>query len=377
MEEHAILSASGAHQWAYCSGVLTQCADIPDLESEDARQGNAAHWVFFEVLSSFGGPEVSSKSTRDYIGKAAPNGYIVDEDMANGAHMYIMRVLKKCNEVGGLSKLQIEQRLPGNIIHADCGGTPDTFFVIGTVAYLFDFKYGFRAVSAYGNLQMVCYMCGIIELYPQVESFQVMIVQPRCYTHDGPIKIWNPTRQELSTYGARLKTAAILARSDHAFLATGPHCRDCRAVATCPASTTAGLNAIDVADMPHRDDIPLNALGNYIDNLERAGEIIRHKLKALEAHAIDVIHAGKVIPGKAVDQSQSKLKWLDTRTTKDIKMLGLMTGTELTKEVPVTPTQAKAAGVPDQIIKTYAKRDAGAFILVDNDGKRAEEIFGK
>ena len=131
MSEHAPLPASGAPIWGNCSGHILARADYPDFETEDTRRGTAGHWVAAVVLQSYtatdGRPLLNCAKL---VGQTAPNGYVIDDEVADGAQVYVDDVLQVCQQTGGLRSLLIEHRVFMPEIHQHNWGTLDTALVL-------------------------------------------------------------------------------------------------------------------------------------------------------------------------------------------------------------------------------------------------------
>ena len=113
MSEHApLLPPSSAGQWGNCSGSAIAQASVPNVETEANRIGTATHWVGESTLAVWKVDRSGKLLCSDFIGKAAPNGVVIDRDMAEGAQVYVDDVLQVAQKHGGLRALLIELQSP-------------------------------------------------------------------------------------------------------------------------------------------------------------------------------------------------------------------------------------------------------------------------
>ena len=190
----------------------------PDEETEQSREGTAAHWVGEQVLRSYQTEFVDWCA--NYIGQAAPNGVIINEEMAEGADLYVKDVLKVCQEGGYLQAMRIEQRVVIPRVHEELNwGTPDCviFAVDKGKLIIWDFKYGRVAVENRKNWQLIEYAIGALDeitggngLDDQHLQVEMRIVQPRAFHVDGSCRGWTVTGSDLRSYANRLKASADL-----------------------------------------------------------------------------------------------------------------------------------------------------------------------
>jgi len=259
IEEHAILAPSSAPQWGNCSGSVMASRHAPDLDSEESRRGTAAHWVGSETLESHKRGE--PRHCWDLVGKVAPNGVVIDEEMAEGADVYVSDVLAVAEEYGMVSEMMIEKRVAMPQIHAQNWGTLDCALAIlrQRVIYLWDYKNGHREVLSRFNLQFIDYMAGLVNELgingQQDQHIRVVMraVQPFCYKAKGPVDEWSCMLSDLRGHFNQLASKAHEALTSPS-LSTGPWCRDCHAVKTCSAARRASYNLIDYASAPYEMD---------------------------------------------------------------------------------------------------------------------------
>src|SRR5437868_4163827 len=79
MGAHSILPPSGAGTWRHCAMWVAMNQIYPQPDTPESLEGNAAHWVFAEMLAC---RQVAE-------GHAAPNGVIVTDEMLEGAELVV------------------------------------------------------------------------------------------------------------------------------------------------------------------------------------------------------------------------------------------------------------------------------------------------
>lgn len=382
---HAIISPSSNYRMVPCPGSVKAQQHFPETEdTEESKNGTASHWVGSKVLQAYksGSGEILHTA---YIGRTAPNGVIITDEMAEGAESYIIEVLRVAQRCGGLKSLYIEERVDIPQIHASLSwGTPDAWIYdrVNGIVYIFDYKYGHRFVEVYENWQLISYTLGVLNLVlgdytglaDQNIKVAMCLVQPRYFQSDT-VRYWEVMASDLRAHTNILKMAAENALSDNPTIESGDHCRDCRARHSCEASQRAAMASIDIAQGITLVEYPAAALGVEIELLQRAFNAIKFRLTGLETHALTRIKKGESIPGLRATETYSRLSW--GKSVQEIKMLGDLMGIDLAgKPTVITPTQAIKKGIDENVIKGYSDRTKTGLKLDINTGEFAKRIFG-
>lgn len=353
-----------------------------DPETEDNRIGTATHWVGESMLHSACAKEWKAPTIHDYIGKIAPNGVVIDAEMADCAYLYYRTVMNTAGH-GHLGILNIEKRVAAERVHPDCWGTPDADLYVGTdkTLYLWDYKHGHRSVVPYENPQLVIYLIGRMKEYGLIDTETrcvVTVVQPRCYDGRGPVRTWTVNAAELRGQVNQLSAAAHEALGPNPQLRAGLHCRDCAARFECPANLQSTMWYADYA----QDSVPMTisdvALAYEIQVLQKASSMVKHRLDALESEALARLRRGALLPGFNAEQGYGNKAW--TVPTADVLGIGDVFGVDLRGEPSVlTPTQSiaefKAAGLDPQLLNGLYDRRKTAMKLVVDDGESARRAF--
>ena len=205
---------------------------------------------------------------------------------------------------------------------------------------------------------------------------EITVVQPRNYDRVGPVRTWRVPLVELRAHRNILRHAAEQAMSDNPPLRAGDHCEHCEARALCPANQDAGYRIADRAQIaiPH----PLNAtqLGAELRRLDAASAVLNARVEALRAEALARLRRGEPVAFYAVEHPAGRLSWHAGSET-DVIAFGDALGKDLrAPPKPITPTQAKAAGIPAELVDAYASRPRGEAKLVPLDPSKPQRIFG-
>lgn len=365
-EGHAFLAPSGSPQWGPggCPASARMQAAYPeDVESEKAREGTAAHFYVSEALLGREHP----------AGTVAPNGVPINAEMISCGTDYLRDIrdtMKSAPDV----VLRVEQRVtmtrmisPGN------WGTPDAYVVDywNRRVHLWDYKYGHRYVDAFRCWQLIDYLIGIVETenIPDIETwtFTQTIAQPRNYHPDGPLRCApDITGAQLVTLAEELRVAAEAALGPTSPFKTGDHCRDCTARHACPALQKVAMSCVDMSFCAQPVDLTANAQSVELAIIRAAIKRMGARAEGLEASLLGCIRSGANVPFHKAEYSFGREKWKDDTNAQDVFAVGDMFGVDLRKkQEPITPAQAKKAGVDASVIDTYAHKPRGALTLVE------------
>ena len=385
LPEHAPLAPSSAPQWGRCSGSMLAQADIPNPDTEQTREGTAAHWVMAEVLEAAKRGEDTHAAA--FIGKTAPNGVIIDDKMAEGAQVMCDDVLSVCERLNCLDRLLIEYRVSMQRIHPQNWGTLDAAVYLPErrTLFIWDYKHGHRDCQPKDNLQLVDYMAGLVEKYEidgatdQITTFVARIVQPFCYYADGPVKEWSAKLSDLRAHWNILADKAAEAFSNPK-LTTGSHCRDCRAVGKCAATRKARYNFIELVNEPYEMDAmsgPDLRIERQI--LQDGVAVAKARLEAIEDELQHRVTQGDTTTGLTVQSKPGRLEW--SCEPAKARALCAQFGVDISKDVVLTPTQSKSAApkevrpLLEQVMADYTRRPAGSLKLVEAENSIGARAF--
>ena len=379
MSDHApLLPPSGAPQWGNCSGSAIAQASVPDVETEANRIGTATHWAAAVALEVWKHPVTDGASVwTDCVGKAAPNGVVIDRDMADGAQVYVDDVLAVAQKHGGLRALMIEHKVHAPQIHAENWGTLDCAMWLPDdgLLYIWDAKFGHRNNRARENLQLINYAAGLVnELQIDGHAEQHItvvfrIVQPFSYHGDGPVNEWRCLLSDLRPYWNQLHAAATEVYANPT-MSSGVWCRDCPAVGRCATARAAGYNLIDYTSQPYDIDTMTGAeLATERAILTTGLAAVRARLDAIEADLHHRIAGGAADTGLVIQSTRGRVKW--SIPTAQAVAFGVAFGVDISKPGAMTPTQAEKAAPTElrpafkEALAAVTERPAGGTKLVD------------
>lgn len=371
---HAILAPSSAPQWAHCSASVAAQAGLPDVETPENRVGTAAHWVVSETLIAR--KNGLPKTCDFFIGKQAPNGVVIDEEMAEGAQVMVDDVCKVCEQMGAYSELLIEERVYMPRIHKDNWGTLDAALYLPDrkVLFIWDYKHGHRYCEAEGNFQLINYIEGITERFgidgylDQQITVIAKIVQPFCYhSPGGPIQDWTIRLSDLRSYWNILQSKAHEALNDPK-LSTGVWCRDCKALGRCSAARKAQYNFISLLNQPFQmDSMSTHDLAVEKNILQDNLAVAKARIEALEDELDHRIRNGFDNGGYTLEVTPGREVW--AIPSAQAAALFQNFGTDISKSDVLTPRQslqktpANLRHLAAAIIKQFTTRKSTTKIV--------------
>ena len=352
--EHAVLSASGAHRWAYCTGSRKAEEGLPDTTSPAAAEGTEAHTLASETL-------IHGDKLLDRYD---------DQEMAENVRVYT----DYCRQVGAhADTVLIEHKVDYSDWVPDAKGTLDYCAIKDGTATLVDLKYGHYEVSAQNNLQGTCYDLGVLAdlgFIFNIDTFVFVIVQPRLDRIDE----WSISVPELLKRGEWLSQRAEEAMTDDAPRTPGEsQCRFCKAKATCGAlqkltADTLMVEFDDLAAAANPDTLTEEQLAKALSNKA----LIVGWLEAVERQARTKLEAGETFPGWKLVAGKANRRWVDEdkALTALARLLGGRKNATTTKIL--SPAQAeKALGKDNRVrITKHITTPVGSPSLAPADDPR-------
>lgn len=369
--EHATIAPSSLHRLVPCPGSLAMSAPFADrAQSEAAAEGEAGHWVAYCYALYAQGEEI----TLPVLGDKTPNGIAVDEDMLDGAAMYV----EALEHFEGTAETMVN--IPS--IHAEqCFGTPDfwQYHEPSRTLRITDYKYGKRYVEVFENYQLAAYASGIMDslkLDDQATVVEFLIVQPRCYHQDGPVRSWTAGASMLRNLINQCHHAAGLALSSAPPLRTGAHCLDCPAAGNCVPLAKAGAAVLEFADTVELVSMSPAEVGVRLSLIEAGRDVLRAIAAGLEEQALGHVRAGKPVPNWHLGHSNPRQIW--NVPMAQVKALGQLYGLDLVKEEPaLTPKQAITKKIPKGLVDKLSFTPNGKARLEQDSTVRTRKIFSK
>lgn len=371
---HSILPPSGAAAWRRCGLWVAMNQAYPKPDTPESMEGNAAHWVFAEMLA---GRIVCE-------GLIAPNGVVVTEEMIEGGELVVETVRTRIP----VSKwLHVEEPVTIERVHPQCWGTPDiwAFTPFPPVLEVIDYKFGHRFVDEYENDQGIAYIAGLIGrvadeisegpgAFDQHLKVNFTVIQPRCFYKGSPVRTWSIMASELRGHINALTMAAEIALAPNPPAVTNSECGDCPGRHACPALQKAAYYDAEFAVKSSPVELPPAAASLELKMLERSLERLQSRVEGMREAVATYIRQGHSVPWHRAEQGYGRQQW--TMPTDQVLVMGLLMGVDLSKPGVKTPKQAQKSGVDEAVIKAYSVTPLGSLKLVPDNPADARRVFG-
>lgn len=352
-----VTRASAASQWIYCHEAAWLAPLYPKPEGTAAREGTAAHYLAEQVLKG------AVPST--LINTPAHNGVIISDDMVDPVMTYVDHV--RSHGPGYWVEQAIEIQFSVGKVTGTCDGASFNFNEIDGTLYIDDFKYGYAPVDVFENWQLIIYAMGVFIKYGSntpIQRVVMSIIQPRAYHHDGPIRTWTITKDQLNEYFVKLSHTVESIHSDSRQCTSGHHCRYCDALAFCPTAKQSCMNAVDVVMNAIPDTDTPQQIAELLDVLTYASKTIQHTLDAVTARAESSILSGVPVPGYNFEPGRGKRRFIDPQQAIDTARVF---GVDVTTTKPVTPAEAERRGLDKSVVNSLTVTPSTAPKLVKRD----------
>lgn len=371
---HADLGASSADRWMACPGSVRLTKGLPNVDTAYTREGTAAHALAEKCLTENLNPGT-------FIGMQIA-GEEVTEDMAEAVEIFVDYVREICQTTDPLgSAIEVRRVWIEKQFNLEKLGPPEPMFGTADVAIYLpsrrrlcipDYKHGKGyAVDAVGNKQLLYYALGAVlaveeEIGPgHIDDIELTIVQPRGSHKDGIIRTWIVKYDDVIDFAGELLERAQATQDPNAPLNPGPHCRFCRAIATCPAQLQ---QAQQIAQLEFAPDGALVLppapetlpMGTIVQILEKA-DLVEKWIKGVRLHAISELQAGRVVPGYKLVEKRP------TRKVKDpAEMIAWMEAGGYTPEQYNHAPELKSPAQLEAVILGGKKKKKGQEVLPPN-----------
>lgn len=324
------LPPSAAKAWSGCFGweaMQKQAIKLP--KSEEQLMGDEAHEQAARLI---------------HTGEA-PSGLTPDLELA---------VLDYAADVKATipATHHIEETLVGSGPIGD--GACDAWHYDGITLTVWEAKFGHSPVFAFLNEQLTIYAFRLIQFVkPEPKRLVLKVIQPRCFTKP-PVDIWEPSIDQVRKYH---QTLVDLAHKQGGMAKPGSYCAKCDARTVCPAAIDYGLEVLSMLKRPLATAYGPKEAGNLLALFRDGFEHVKSLKNAYEAQIEHQIKSGERVERWGLKPTGDRVKW--KAGIDEVKALGGLLGIPLTRETPVTPKQAIAAGVPEEIIEPYVERLSG------------------
>ena len=373
---HSVIPPSGAGTWKLCALWVAMNQAYPQPDTPESLEGNAAHWVFAEMLAR---RPVSE-------GMQAPNGVFITDEMVEGGELVVDTVRARM-PVDRFGQPRVEEAVAIPCIHPQCWGTPDiwAFSASPLVLEVIDYKFGHRFVDEYENDQGVAYIAGIVDvlsavfgedpgLFDQRLKVNFTVIQPRCFYKGSPVRTWSVMASDLRGHINQLTMAADIALAPNPPAVTNPECRDCPGRHACPALQQAAYYDAEFAVKSSPVELPPAAASLELKMLERSLERLQARVEGMRETVAAYIRQGHSVPWHRAEQGYGRQQW--TMPVDQVLAMGSLMGVDLSKPGVLTPKQAIKSGVDEAVIKAYSITPLGSLKLISNNPADARRVFG-
>ncbi len=387
MTEHSPLGGSGAYRWMPCPGSVALSHGVPDEKSEYATLGVAAHKLGEHCL-------LENEDAWRMVGEAVYEGEIVppgpsvedlpyperaisiDKSMADAVQVYLnaVRSTHPSFELG--FNAWVEQEFHAPEIHKLCWGKVDFAFldVAKRTLDVWDYKHGAGiVVEVIVNPQLMYYGCGILDelnLWEEVDLVNLHVAQPRGFHHDGPIRSWSISTDDLWDW---MNDTLVLAM-DRAMASrdttSGEHCRFCPARArACPQLAKDFDELEEMLKMfDEKDAAPKLThaqVGRFLDLLD----VAKIAGKAAGKIGFGYAMAGEDVPGRKLVKQRANREWKPEAEAELKERFG---GKAYTEPELKSPSQIEGFSGGEKMTARHAfKPDKGLTLARDDDVRMA------
>ncbi len=398
--EHALLSASSAKKWLYCTPSAVLEDSIPEEESDYAKEGALAHSICELKLSKlFTDKNMSDRTYKSRLKKLQADR-LYQPEMDGFTDEYADYVSSIAFGFPAAPFVAIEKRLDYSPWAPEGFGTGDCIVIYGNDMHVIDFKYGKGVpVAAEGNPQMALYGLGAWNEYGMlfsVENVHFHIVQPRIPNNSS----WATTLKELLDWGELfVKPRAALAYEGKGEFRPADYCSGdktnycqegfCKAYGRCRATADKNMALMEDARDPETGIGREMALlsNEEVGRILKKAQFLRAWVNKLEDYALSELAKGGKIPGWKIVEGRSNRELSDAdKAFAELKAAGYEESV-LYNKVPVALTELEKLVPKDkraELLAPYIIKPQGKPKLAPEDDKRpamqmqarAEEAFG-
>lgn len=300
-DQHALLTASGAHRWLACPPSATLEAGLPESSSQAAEQGTAAHelaeWKLRRALRD----APTTRPVSDW--HDAEMDTLTDDYVA-----FVQERLRDVRQVCADPQVLIAQLLDFSHVVPGGFGTGDCVIIAEPRLHIIDLKYGQGVlVEAENNPQLMLYALGALHAFGSlydIDQVAVTIYQPR----RSNVSTWTISVAELEAWADQVvKSRAALAAAGDGEFTPGEWCRFCKLAPTCRARAEANLALarLEFAPPAQLTDAEISEVLTQLSELKAWASDV-------EAYALSLaVNQGKTWAGFKLVEGRSIRKYTD------------------------------------------------------------------
>lgn len=340
---HGRYSPSQADRFFECPASVKMLAKVPPRPSSVyAVRGTWAHEVIEHAIRSNIQDATEAVSSHDvHFATDFDRGDIAAIDTALD---YIYEKRDELDLTYGDAVLCAETKIEFNFADGEADGHCDVFIYsrIGKLCYVIDYKHGAGVTkSVKGNRQVKQYGAGLafgknspLAGLPDVMewTFVMVIIQPRAFHIEGPIREDTLSAYDLRDYMIKLQDKIAECESDAAPLIAGEEqCYFCDARFNCPAydkkaltvasETFSSVRDVSAPGLPDPRQFDAARL-SYISTLL---PMLKDWIKTFESYRDEQVLAGVQVAGWKVVETQARREWWGDPMTQ-VKSLASLIG---------------------------------------------------
>ncbi len=373
---HALLSASGAHQWMHCTPSARFGEQFPDTTSSFAEEGTLAHAVG-EILTRFILGKISEDEFEEKFRILAHSPYFTKEmqDYMERYGDFIHETLEEARFSCDNAFAELEVKLDFSTWVPEGFGTADCIIVAEPTLEIIDLKYGQGVqVVAENNPQMRLYALGVLDRYDliyDITHVKTTIYQPRV-SHKPSTEVL--TVEELLEWAeTEVQPKAELAyRGEGKFQPSLDACRFCKGKQVCRERSSQYTQIC----MPFwaKEDKKTALL-----TVEEAGKIliyaseIRAWLKDLEDLMVSTLENQEPVEGWKLVHGRGKRQYTNSNLAKETLLnAGYPESQILVESLCSVPTLEKKLGkqVVQEVLGEFIETTKGKPTLVVESDSR-------
>lgn len=340
--QSSALKLSYINLYAQCAGAAKMITRTPKTDATEAQQeGILAHETLVELAHGRNAP---NEATDEMIAHAVTyleslTPLLEKDQVLKGFEVPVQLYLAHGHIVKGRADfLAYDEKTKTVIVH--------------------DYKYGHTPISAEYDLQTLIYA---VAAYPMAKRAIVAIEQPRSFAEKHSTYVYEKDKFVQAQKYAR--GVIFNAAQEDAELTPGAHCAKCPARAICPSLNYNALSLSESADKyPVTQETTPAQLSRELTFLSRVQTVVDARVAALRDEATHQIASGSRVPGYTLKSASSRLEWMVDKAV--LAALAEQYGLQLMKPPePVTPLQAVAKGLPEEVMQLHTVRKQGALKL--------------
>lgn len=357
-----------------CYGSVALSEGVPNVSTQFAAEGTAAHYIASECLLEGERPDFYLGTVIEVEGFAIP----VDAEMVAAVEEYVDYI--NGSEQAG-DEGTMEQSLTPALkkLHPSLGGTSDyiRWRAKEKLLEVIDYKHGAGVpVDVDDNKQLKYYALGALLSNPawKAETVKITIVQPRCDHEQGRIRSYTFPAVDLVDFAGDVVAAAKATEEFGADLVPSKKaCRFCPANAAnkCPAIEKE-TNAVVAAsfDMLEPGKYSLGQIAEFLAKVP----LVEARIAALREFAYQRACAGEKIPGFKLVDKRATRKWKDEEAVakRAAGIKGAFTAPEVRSPAQLEKLIGKKqfAGYADLV----SKESSGVTLVLDTDNRPSVEV---